>query len=230
MCNACSPAYRPERKFAMSLPDSLRQRLRLPVIAAPMFLVTGLALVLSACRSGIIGALPALNARSPEVFGQWLDEVATALAAEPQSGPLAVNIATPQFGGKRWAADMELVRQHQVPIVITAIGDPSEVVQEVHRWDGIVLHDATTLAHAEKAVKAGVDGLNVICGGAGGHAGLLNPFTFVPQVRRLFDGIVCLAGAIGDGRSIWAAQALGADLVYMGTRFIATEESLAVQE
>lgn len=214
----------------MALPDSLSSRLRLPAIAAPMFLVTGPALVSAACRAGVMGALPALNARSPEMFGEWLDQVQRSLADVPGAGPLAVNIATPQFGGKRWAADMELVCRHRVPVVITAIGDPSEVVQEVHRWGGIVLHDATTLAHAEKAVNVGVDGVNVICGGAGGHAGLLNPFAFLPQVRRLFDGIVCLAGGIGDGRAIRAAQTMGADLVYMGTRFIATQESLAAAE
>lgn len=214
----------------MALPAALLSRLRLPVIAAPMFLVTGPALVIAACRAGVMGALPALNARSPEMFGEWLDEVHSALAAAPGAAPLAVNIATPQFGGKRWVADMDLIRRHQVPVVITAIGDPSEVVQEVHRWGGIVLHDATTLAHAEKAVKVGVDGVNVICAGAGGHAGLLNPFAFLPQVRRLFDGIVCLAGGIGDGRAIRAAQTMGADLVYMGTRFIATQESLAAPE
>ncbi len=211
----------------MPLPDAIRARLRLPVIAAPMFLVSGPALAAAACRAGIVGALPVHNARSPEVFGQWLAEVTASLATTPYAAPLAANVPTPQFGGKRWTADMDLLRQYRVPVVITAIGDPTEVVQEVHGWGGIVLHDATTLAHAEKAARAGVDGINVICGGAGGHAGLLNPFAFLPQVRRFFDGIVCLAGGVSDGRSIHAALALGADLVYMGTRFIATQESMA---
>ena len=210
----------------MPLPEALRG-LRLPLIAAPMFLVSGPALVTAACRAGIVGALPAQNARSPELFGEWLAEVTAALSGAPDAAPLAVNVATPQFGGKRWPADMDLLRQYKVPIVITAIGDPTEVVQEVHRWGGLVLHDATTLAHAQKAARAGVDGINIICGGAGGHAGLLNPFTFVPQVRRFFDGVLCLAGGMSDGRAIHAALALGADLVYMGTRFIATQESLA---
>lgn len=214
----------------MPLPEAIASRLRLPVIAAPMFLVTGPELAAAACAAGIIGALPAHNARSPEAFGDWLAQVGEALANAPAAAPLAVNVATPQFGGKRWQADMELLRQHQVPLVITAIGDPTEVVQEVHRWGGIVLHDATTLAHAEKAARAGVDGINVICGGAGGHAGLLNPFAFLPQVRRVFDGLLCLAGGISDGRAIRAARALGADLVYMGTRFIATRESRAGED
>lgn len=211
----------------MSLPDNLKGRLRLPVIAAPMFLVSGPELAMAACRAGVIGALPVHNARSSEHFAEWMIEVTTALTDMPNAAPLAVNVPTQQFGGKRWQADMDILRQYRVPVVITAIGDPSEVVQEVHRWGGIVLHDATTLAHAEKAARAGVDGINVICGGAGGHAGLLNPFAFLPQVRRFFDGIICLAGSMSDGRSILAAQALGADLVYMGTRFIATQESLA---
>jgi nitronate monooxygenase len=211
----------------MSLPEALRGRLKLPVIAAPMFLVSGPDMVAQACRSGVVGALPAHNAWTSEIFGEWLEKVTGELAACQDAAPLAVNISTPQFGGKRWATDMELVRRHKVPIVITAIGDPSEVVAEVHRWGGIVLHDATTLAHAEKAARVGVDGINVICGGAGGHAGLLNPFAFLPQVRRIFDGIICLAGGIANGRAIHAARALGADLVYMGTRFIATQESVA---
>jgi nitronate monooxygenase len=211
----------------MPLPDLLKGRLRLPVIAAPMFLVSGPELATAACKAGVIGALPVHNARSPELFGEWIAQVHADLAQAPQAAPLAANVPTPQFGGKRWQADMDILRQYQVPVVITAIGDPTEVVQEVHRWGGIVLHDATTLAHAEKAARAGVDGINVICGGAGGHAGLLNPFAFLPQVRRFFDGLLCLAGGMSDGPSILAAQTLGADLVYMGTRFIATQESLA---
>jgi nitronate monooxygenase len=211
----------------MPLPENIRNKLSLPVIAAPMFLVSGPELALAACKAGIVGALPAHNARSSEAFADWLAHITGELAAVPNAGPLAVNIATPQFGGKRYAADIELVKRHRVPIVITAIGNPAEVVREVHSYGGIVLHDATTIAHAEKAVEAGVDGLNIVCAGAGGHAGIINPFAFLPQVRKFFDGILCLAGSISDGRSVRAAQMLGADLVYMGTRFIATRESLA---
>jgi nitronate monooxygenase len=214
----------------MPLPASIGQRLRLPVIAAPMFLVSGPELATAACKAGIIGALPALNARTPEDFGLWLEQVHGELAAHPDAGPLAVNVGTARFGGRRWRADMDLLKRYEVPIVITAIGDPTEVVQEVHEYGGIVMHDATTLAHARKAAEVGVDGINVICGGAGGHAGVINPFAFLPQVRAFFDGILCLAGAISDGRSIRAAQVLGADLIYMGTRFIATRESRAVDE
>ena len=141
--------------------------------------------------------------------------------------PLAVNVATPKFGGRRWPADMDVIRKYEPPVVITAIGDPTDVVQEVHGYGGLLLHDATTIKHAQKAVEVGVDGINIICAGAGGHGGLLNPFAFVSQVRRFFDGILCLAGSISNGESIYAAQALGADLVYMGTRFIATKESAA---
>ena len=195
-----------------------------------MFLVTGPELALAACRSGIIGALPALNARTGEEFAAWMEQVHAGLADAANSGPLAVNLPTPKFGGKRYETDIAVAAKYRVPLIITAMGDPSEVVKAVHTWGGIVLHDATTVAHAEKAAAAGVDGINVICGGAGGHAGVLNPFAFLPQVRKFFDGLLCLAGCISDGRSIRAAQVLGADLVYMGTRFIATRESRAAEQ
>lgn len=214
----------------MALPERLQGRLRLPLIAAPMFLVSGPELALAACKAGIVGGLPALNARTTEEFSQWMDEVHGALSTSSASGLLAVNVPTPKFGGKRYEADMAVVERYRVPIVITAIGDPTEVVQAVHGWGGMVLHDATTVAHAQKAVQAGVDGLNLICAGAGGHAGVLNPFAFVPQVRKFFDGIICLAGALATGDAIRAAQVLGADLVYMGSRFIATQESRAADE
>lgn len=206
--------------------DPLLQQLSLPVIAAPMFLVSGPELVIAACRAGIIGGLPALNARSSEQFAEWMAEIDETLAAAA-AAPLAVNMPTPRFGGKRYSVDLQILQRYQTPLVITAIGDPSEVVEAVHSWGGRVFHDATTIAHARKAASAGVDGINLIAGGAGGHAGVLNPFAFVPQVREFFGGLICLAGAISTGRSIRAAQVLGADLVYMGTRFIATRESLA---
>ena len=212
------------------LPAAIDAKLRLPVVCAPMFLVSGPELVLAACRAGIVAGLPAANAHTSEEFAEWMDRLSGELAAAPDAAPLAVNIATPKFGGKRWPADMAIVEKHRPAIVITAIGDPVEVVKVVHGYGGIVLHDATTIAHARKAVESGVDGLNLVCGGAGGHAGVLNPFTFVPQVRRFFDGVICLAGAMADGRSVRAAQLLGADLVYMGTRFIATQESRAHAE
>lgn len=214
----------------MALTADLRNRLSLPVIAAPMFLVTGPELVIAACKAGVIGALPALNARTSEDFAVWLEQVHLELADIPDAAPLAVNVGTAKFGGKRWPSDMALLEKYQVPIVITAIGDPTEVVEIVHGYGGKVFHDATTIAHAEKAAEASVDGINIICGGAGGHAGILNPFAFLPQVRKFFDGVLCLAGSMSDGRSIRAAQSIGADLVYMGTRFIATQESRAPAE
>lgn len=210
-----------------NLPESMRAGLRLPVIAAPMFRVTGPDLVLAACQSGIIGGLPALNAADSNELEAWLDRLYSAFDQQPGAAPLAVNIPTAKFGGARFETDIKLLERYKVPVVITAIGDPSEVVQAAHSWGGVVLHDATTVAHAEKAAEAGVDGINVICGGAGGHAGVLNPFAFLPQVRSFFKGVICLAGSMSTGRSVFAAQALGADLVYMGTRFIATRESLA---
>lgn len=209
------------------LPESMRKGLQLPVIAAPMFRVTGPDLVLAACQSGVIGGLPALNAASSDELEAWLDRLYTAFDQQPGAAPLAVNIPTAKFGGARFETDIKLLERYKVPVLITAIGDPTEVVEAAHAWGGVVMHDATTVAHAEKAAEAGVDGINVICGGAGGHAGVLNPFAFLPQIRRFFDGVVCLAGAMSNGQSILAAQMLGADLVYMGTRFIATRESLA---
>jgi len=214
----------------MALPPLLAGRLRLPLICAPMFLVSGPELVIAACRAGIVGALPALNARTTEDFAAWMEQVHAALECVAGAGPLAVNIPTPRFGGKRYEADLKILERYRVPLVITAIGDPTEVVQAVHGWGGLVLHDATTLAHAEKAAAAGVDGINLICGGAGGHAGILSAFAFLPQVRRFFRGMLCLAGALSDGRSLRAAQVLGADLAYMGTRFIATRESRAHED
>lgn len=210
------------------LPEVMCAGLRLPVIAAPMFRVSGPELVLAACQAGVIGGLPAHNAADSSELEAWIEHIYGVFEGQPGAAPLAVNMPTARFGGARFEPDLRLLERYKVPVVITAIGDPTEVVQAVHSWGGVVLHDATTVAHAEKAIEAGVDGINVICGGAGGHAGVLNPFAFLPQVRRFFDGIICLAGSMSNGRSILAAQMLGADLVYMGTRFIATRESMAV--
>ncbi|MFT3754440.1 MAG: nitronate monooxygenase [Pseudoxanthomonas sp.] len=212
------------------LPECMRAGLKLPLIAAPMFRVSGPDLALAACRAGVIGALPVLNSADSGEFEAWLDRIHDDFDKTPGAAPLAVNMPTAKFGGARYATDIKLLERYKVPVVITAIGDPTEVVQAAHAWGGVVLHDATTVAHAEKAAEVGVDGINVICGGAGGHAGVINPFAFLPQVRKFFDGIVCLAGSMSNGRSILAAQMLGADIVYMGTRFIATQESLAADE
>jgi nitronate monooxygenase len=208
--------------------------LSLPVVCAPMFLVSGPALVTAACKAGLIAGLPSANARDEGQFADWMDQVAAALdrlrADSHRVGPLAANLNVRsglRMQTPRHLADMETCRRHRVPLVITVSGDPAPVVQEVHDWGGLVFHDVTTLRHARKAVEAGVDGLIVICGGGGGHSGLMNPFAFVPQVRSFFDGAIVLAGAIGSGGAVRAAQVLGADLCYMGTRFIATQESMA---
>ena len=211
--------------------DRFRQ-LTLPVIAAPMFLVSGVDLVVESMKAGIIGSFPAPNARTLEGLDQWLTEIAAArdrIAAE-QDGvmPLfAVNIPVRKEALAESLDQVALCRKHAVPLVITSVGDPSAVVQAVHVYGGLVFHDITNLRHAQKAIAAGVDGLILVCAGAGGHAGTLSPFAMLPQIRAIFDGYIVLAGAISDGRAIRAAEVLGADLCYVGTRFIATQESLA---
>jgi nitronate monooxygenase len=199
-----------------------------------MFLVSGVALVREACKAGLIGAIPSANARDAVEFADWMDrlyeEVGTLSHHLKGAGPIAANLnvrAGERVITPRFEADLEACRRHRTEIVITVNGDPTPVVHEVHGWGGMVFHDVTTIRHARRAVAAGVDGLVLVCGGGGGHSGVLNPFTFVPQVRAFFDGLIILAGAIGTGGAVRAAQVLGADLCYMGTRFIATRESMA---
>lgn len=207
----------------MPLPALLQNRLSLPVIGAPMFLVSTPELVLAQCRSGIVGAIPALNARSSEIFSCWLDQ----LGALPASAaPYAVNLIL-HPSNPRLEADLAICEQHRVPVIITSMSARADVVARVHGWGGIVLHDVVNARHAKKAVSQGVDGLILVAGGAGGHAGSLNPFGFVREIRSFFDGPLALGGAISDGAGILAARALGADLAYIGTRFIATEEASA---
>lgn len=216
----------------MPLPARFHQQLALPVISAPMFLVSGPDLVIAACRAGIVGAFPSLNARSSEILDDWLSriggELAAAREAEPNRpiGPHAVNLIVHR-STRRLAEDTEALVRHQVPLVITSIGNPAAIAEAVHGYGGAVFHDVTTLRHARKAAAAGVDGLILVCAGAGGHAGTMSPFAMVPQVREFFDGTIVLAGAISDGRGVRAAEVLGADMAYMGTRFIATSESMA---
>lgn len=200
-------------------------RLKLPVIAAPMFLASSPKLVLAASRAGVVGAFPAANARSPQELEAWFDEIEDGLAGDPTAAPFGVNVVLARPA--RPDPLLDVVVRRRPPLVITSIGDPTELTQQVHGWGGSILHDVTTVRHAEKAAEAGVDGLVLVCAGAGGHSGAVNPFALTPQVRARFDGLIVLAGSIGDGQSILAAQALGADLVYMGTRFLATDESLA---
>ncbi|WP_249976145.1 NAD(P)H-dependent flavin oxidoreductase [Vreelandella olivaria] len=204
----------------------------LPVIGSPMFIVSGPELVIAQCQAGIIGAFPALNARPAETLREWLQQITGTLAeydaCHPQqpAAPFAVNqIVHPT--NDRLEHDVALCAEFKVPLVITSLHSPERVVEQVHTYGGFVFHDVTTLRHARKAIDAGVDGLILVCHGAGGHAGRLNPFAFVAEVRRFYDGPLVLAGAITKGEQIVAAQALGVDLVYMGTRFIATQEANA---
>jgi nitronate monooxygenase len=189
-----------------------------------MFLVSGPELVIAACRAGVIGAFPALNRRSTEGLGEWLETIAGALT--PADAPYAVNLIVHRTNA-RLAADLEVVVAHRVPVVITSLGAAAEVVDAIHSYGGVVFHDVTTAAHARKAAGAGVDGLILVAAGAGGHAGALSPFALMAEVRRTFAGTILLAGAITSGSDVLAARAMGADLAYLGTRFVATTESLA---
>lgn len=208
----------------MALPPQLAGRLRLPVVAAPMFLVSGPELVVACCRAGVLGTFPALNRRSTGAFAEWVAEIGEALS--PADAPFGVNLIVHPTN-TRLQADLAIVVEHRVPVVITSLGAVPEVVETVHGYGGLVFHDVTTLRHARKAASAGVDGLVLVAAGAGGHAGTLNPFAFVASVRPWFDGAVLLAGGLSSGADVVAALALGADLAYLGTRFLATRESLA---
>lgn len=207
----------------------LRGQLRLPLIAAPMFLVSGPDLVLAACAAGIGGAFPAPNARTLDGLEAWLARIATehaALAAAGPAGPWALNLVT-HSTYDRLGAELELVDRYRPPIVITALGSPAPVVARVHAYGGLVIADVSSVSLARKAAAVGVDGLALVCAGAGGHTGKISAFAFVPAVRRFFDGIVIIGGSIGQGGAIRAAELLGADLVYAGTPFIAARESQA---
>src|SRR5262245_1697760 len=216
----------------MPLPAHLRERLRIPVLAAPMFIVSGPDLVIEQCKAGVIGSFPALNARPQEELERWLTRIETELAdyqrAHPERkvAPFAVNLIVNK-ANKRLEADTEVVLAHRVPIVISSLSAPTAIVPRVHQYGGIVFHDVIKVRHAEKALEAGVDGLIAVCGGAGGHAGTLNPFALVNELRRIHEGPLVLAGAITNGAAVLAAEAMGCDLAYLGTRFIATRESLA---
>jgi nitronate monooxygenase len=216
----------------MTLPTLLKDRLSLPVIGAPMFIVSGPELVLAQCKAGIVGAFPALNARPALALDEWLTRIKAGLAefraANPAArvAPFAVNQIV-HASNDRLAHDVDVCARHEVPIIITSLRAPREVVDRVHGWGGIVLHDVTTIRHAKKALDEGVDGLILVCAGAGGHAGALSPFALAHEVRRFYSGTVVLSGAIAHGASVLAAQALGADLAYVGTRFIASAEAAA---
>ena len=213
----------------MSLPAAL-SGLRLPAIAAPMFLVSSPELVVACCRAGIVGSFPAPNLRTSEELGGWMGQIAAGVAAPADSdwpvAPWAVNLVT-HSTSPRLAPDLEQVAEHRPPIVITALGSPKPVIPTVHGYGGLVFADVISVELAKKAADAGVDGLVLVCSGAGGHTGELSPLVFVERVRAFFDGYIALGGAINSGDALLAAQILGADFGYLGTAFIPTEESLA---
>ena len=216
----------------MPLPAALDGKLRIPLIGAPMFIVSNPALVIAQCTAGIVGSFPALNARPQETLDEWIREIKDALAAYEEAhpdepvAPFAVNQIA-HNSNKRLMADMETCVQHEVPIIITSLRPPEEIVTAVHGYGGLVFHDVISLRHARKAIEQGVDGVIAVCAGAGGHAGTSSPFALVKEIRREFDGAVILSGCMTSGGDVLAAEAMGADLAYIGTRFIATEEANA---
>jgi nitronate monooxygenase len=216
----------------MSLPRLLLGRLRLPVIGAPLFIISNPDLVLAQCKAGIVGAFPALNARPQALLDEWLSRITTELAAydaehpDAPSAPFAVNQIVHR-SNDRLEQDVALCAKYKVPIVITSLGARTEVFDAVHAYGGIVLHDIINDTFARKAIEKGADGLIAVAAGAGGHAGTLSPFALVSEIRQWFDGPLALSGAISTGGGILAAQAAGADLAYIGSAFIATEEANA---
>ncbi|MGD0192493.1 MAG: nitronate monooxygenase family protein [Rhizomicrobium sp.] len=209
----------------------LEGRLRLPVIGSPLFIVSGPDLVIAQCKAGIVGAFPALNARPAPMLETWIVRIKSELAAFEKetgrkAGPFAVNQIC-HVSNNRLQHDIDMCKKHEVPMVITSLRAPKEVVEATHSYGGIVFHDIINIRHAKKAIDEGVDGLIPVCAGAGGHAGVMSPFALVAELRSFWDGPIALSGSIANGRSILAAQALGADYAYMGTRFIATKEANA---
>lgn len=219
----------------MALPPILADNLSVPVIGSPLFIISGPDLVLAQCKAGVVGSFPSLNARPLEQLDEWLERMNTELAeykaANPDKkvAPYAVNLIV-HHSNPRLKEDIEMCVKHKAPVVITSLNAPTEVVEAVHSYGGIVLHDVTNVRHAKRAIKEGVDGLILVCTGAGGHAGALSPFALMQEIREFYDGTVALAGAITHGEAVLAAQAMGADIAYMGTRFIATEEARAKAE
>ena len=219
----------------MAIHKHIKENISMPVIGAPLFLVSGPDLVIAQCKAGIIGSFPALNARPQHVLEEWLTRIKTELAeykeANPDAkvAPFAVNQIC-HGSNDRLMADMETCVKHEVPIIITSLRPPSEVVEAAHSYGGLVYHDVISVRHAQKAAEQGVDGLILVCAGAGGHAGTLSPFALLREVKEWFDGTVILSGSIGDGHSVASAIALGADFAYIGTRFIATHEANAEPE
>ncbi len=203
--------------------DSIKSRLRLPAICAPMFLVTGPDMVISACKSGVLGTFPATNARTEEQLVSWLDQISTSMTKA--DAPWALNMITHNSYG-RFDAELDLVRQYKPELVISALGGPHRVTDVVHGYGGLVFADVNSPKFARKAIEKGADGLVLICAGAGGHTGEYAMIPFVEEVRTFFDGPIIVGGGIGTGRGIKAVEALGVDFAYLGTRFLACQESL----
>jgi nitronate monooxygenase len=216
----------------MALPAQLQGKLRLPVVGAPLFIVSNPNLVIEQCKAGIIGSFPALNARPAPVLHEWLDRITTELGdwdarnPERKSAPFAVNQIVHK-SNDRLEHDVEACVKFKVPVVITSLGARPEVNAAIHSYGGVVFHDIISIVHARKALEKGADGLIAVCAGAGGHAGALSPFALVQEIREFFDGPLLLSGSIANGRAVLAAQAMGADLAYVGSAFIATEEANA---
>jgi nitronate monooxygenase len=219
----------------MPMPPLFKNRLSLPVIGSPMFIVSGPELVIAQCKAGIVGSFPALNARPASQLGEWLSRIAEELAEHDRrnpdrlSAPYAVNQIVHRSNA-RLDEDMALCEKHKVPIIVSSLGARTEINDAVHHWGGIVLHDVINQTFARKAIAKGADGLILVAAGAGGHAGTSSPFALVAETRAWFDGPIALSGAVGNGRAIRAARLLGADFAYIGTAFIATQEANAAPE
>ena len=219
----------------MPIPDSIKDNISIPVIGAPLFLISVPDLVIAQCKAGIIGSFPALNARPQHVLEEWIVKIKTELKEyqeqnpDKKVAPFAVNQIC-HGSNDRLQGDMEICVKHEVPIIITSLRPPLEVVEAAHSYGGLVFHDVINVRHAKKAADMGVDGLILVCAGAGGHAGALSPFALLREVKSWFDGTIILSGSIGDGYSVASALALGADFAYLGTRFIATHEANAEPE
>ena len=215
----------------MALPPIL-QNLPLPVIGAPLFIISNPKLVIEQCKAGVVGSMPSLNARPAELLDDWLAEITTELAAynranpDKPAAPFAINQIVHK-SNERLEHDMQVCAKHRVPIVITSLGAREDVNAAVHAWGGIVLHDVINNKFAHKAIDKGADGLIAVAAGAGGHAGVKSPFALIQEIREWFDGPLALSGAIATGDAVLAAQACGADLAYIGSAFIATEEARA---
>ena len=219
----------------MPIPDSIKDNISIPVIGAPLFLISVPDLVIAQCKAGIIGSFPALNARPQHVLEEWIVRIKTELKEyqeqnpDKKVAPFAVNQIC-HGSNDRLQGDMEICVKHEVPIIITSLRPPAEVVEAAHSYGGLVFHDVINVRHAKKAADMGVDGLILVCAGAGGHAGALSPFALLREVKSWFDGTIILSGSIGDGYSVASALALSADFAYLGTRFIATHEANAEPE